>query len=139
MGETANKIILLKTLYPRADLTQIVQRNPSVLLLSNEELQDNARQVCGGDGCKWGGAWLCWLYTIVTVAQRVASLLPLTCCNCLVLFLVLHASCCCWCYYTVQVKQLLVDAKDPDVLLTALPSLLEPRTLISVLVTVRKW
>lgn len=38
-----------------------------------------------------------------------------------------------------QVKQLLVDAKDPDVLLTALPSLLEPRTLISVLVTVRKW
>lgn len=38
-----------------------------------------------------------------------------------------------------QVKQLLSDAKDPDVLITHLPSLLEPRTLISVLVTVRKW
>jgi hypothetical protein len=50
---------------------------------------------------------------------------------------VLHTVCLC-CPHT-QVKQLLADAKDPDVLLTALPSLLEPRTLISVLVTVRKW
>jgi hypothetical protein len=38
-----------------------------------------------------------------------------------------------------QVKQLLADAKDLDALITNLPSLLEPRTLISVLVTVRKW
>jgi hypothetical protein len=39
----------------------------------------------------------------------------------------------------MQVKQLLVDARDPDVLITNLPSLMEPRTLISVLVTVKKW
>lgn len=39
----------------------------------------------------------------------------------------------------LQVKQLLESARDPDALLTALPSLMEPRTLISVLVTVKKW
>eukprot|EP00775_Hariotina_reticulata_P003512 gene3512-3782_t len=38
-----------------------------------------------------------------------------------------------------QVKQLLADARDPDALLTVLPSLMDPRTLISVLVTVKKW
>lgn len=38
-----------------------------------------------------------------------------------------------------QVKQLLQSAKDADALLTVLPSLLEPRNCISVLVSVRKW
>ncbi|WIA40662.1 hypothetical protein OEZ86_004368 [Tetradesmus obliquus] len=38
-----------------------------------------------------------------------------------------------------QVKQLLVSARDADALVTALPSLMEPRNLISVLVTVQKW
>lgn len=38
-----------------------------------------------------------------------------------------------------QVKHLLADAKDADALLTALPSLLDPRVLLSVLVSVRKW
>lgn len=37
------------------------------------------------------------------------------------------------------VHQLLARARDRDALLTALPLLLEPRTLISVLVTVEKW
>jgi hypothetical protein len=47
---TANKIVLLKTLYPRADLTQVVQRAPATLLLPPEELSDNARQVTGEGG-----------------------------------------------------------------------------------------
>lgn len=42
---TANKIILLKTLYPRADLTAVVQRSPATLMWSAEELTDNAVQV----------------------------------------------------------------------------------------------
>jgi hypothetical protein len=37
------------------------------------------------------------------------------------------------------VKQLLSTARDADALVTALPSLMEPRNLISVLVTVQKW
>lgn len=45
IGDTANKIILLKTLYPRADLTRIVQRAPATLMLDAETLQDNAHQV----------------------------------------------------------------------------------------------
>lgn len=51
--------------------------------------------------------------------------------------MLLAAACCC--LYPLQVKQLLADARDPDALLTALPSLMDPRTLISVLVTVKKW
>lgn len=49
---TANKIILLKTLYPRADLTAVVQRSPVTLMWSTEELTDNAKQVMsqGDDG-----------------------------------------------------------------------------------------
>lgn len=46
---TANKIILLKTLYPRADLTAVVQRSPATLMWSAEELTDNAKQVRQGD------------------------------------------------------------------------------------------
>jgi hypothetical protein len=38
---------------------------------------------------------------------------------------------------TSQVKQLLVGAKDPDTLLTALPNLMDPHICISVLVTAR--
>ncbi|KAI8476168.1 MAG: hypothetical protein J3K34DRAFT_402308 [Monoraphidium minutum] len=38
-----------------------------------------------------------------------------------------------------QVHSLLEGARDRDALLTALPLLLEPRTLISVLITVEKW
>jgi hypothetical protein len=51
--------------------------------------------------------------------------------------LLLAATCCT--PGALQVKQLLADARDPDALLTALPSLMDPRTLISVLVTVKKW
>lgn len=42
---TANKIVLLKTLYPRADLTQVVQRAPATLLWTTQELTENAQQV----------------------------------------------------------------------------------------------
>jgi hypothetical protein len=54
IATTANTIILLKELYPRADLTAIVQRAPGTLLLQPATLMDNARQVCACDGARGG-------------------------------------------------------------------------------------
>eukprot|EP00878_Enallax_costatus_P010060 GHUV01010501.1.p1 GENE.GHUV01010501.1~~GHUV01010501.1.p1 ORF type:complete len:270 (+),score=67.17 GHUV01010501.1:147-956(+) len=81
VNAAATRIVVLKTHYPNADLSKVIQRQPALLLQDVARLEDNARQV----------------------------------------------------------KQLLESAKDPDTLLTALPSLMDPKTLISVLVTVRKW
>ncbi|KAF8055487.1 hypothetical protein HT031_006746 [Scenedesmus sp. PABB004] len=81
VGGAATKLVLLKSCYPGADLSRVIQRQPGLLLLDASTLEENSKQV----------------------------------------------------------KSLLSTAKDADALLTALPSLMEPRTLISVLVTVRKW
>jgi hypothetical protein len=67
--ETANRIVLLKTLYPRADLTAIVQRMPSALLWSAEELQENAIQVCDGE-IQWGSG-LCYVRGFSVYVQGV--------------------------------------------------------------------
>jgi hypothetical protein len=52
-----------------------------------------------------------------------------------------HQECACApdCFPRLQVKKLLSTARDADALITVLPSLMEPRNLISVLVTVQKW
>eukprot|EP00879_Flechtneria_rotunda_P015983 GHRR01016716.1.p1 GENE.GHRR01016716.1~~GHRR01016716.1.p1 ORF type:complete len:291 (+),score=105.78 GHRR01016716.1:283-1155(+) len=81
VNAAAMRLVVLKTEYPKADLTKIMQKQPQLLLTNIPTLQDNAKQV----------------------------------------------------------KQLLSCARDPDALLTVLPSLLDPKTLISVLVTVKKW
>lgn len=40
---------------------------------------------------------------------------------------------------TIQVKKLLERAKNPDKLLEEVPTLLSPKILLSVVVTINKW
>jgi hypothetical protein len=111
INDTANKIILLKSLYPRADLTRIVQLAPGTLLEDAATLQDNARQVG----------------VVGRVCVPLSSMpMPAS---------ALHISCPATRSHQ-QVKQLLASAKQPDELLTALPSLLDPHICISIIVTV---
>ncbi|GLC33548.1 hypothetical protein PLESTM_000083400 [Pleodorina starrii] len=77
----ASKIILLKSHYPRLDLTRVLVATPKLLLQSPEQLDRAARQV----------------------------------------------------------RSLLSRARDAERLLAAEPALMEPRALISVLITVTKW
>ncbi|GLI59916.1 hypothetical protein VaNZ11_001961 [Volvox africanus] len=77
----ASKIILLKSHYPRLDLSRVLVAQPKLLLQSPEQLDRSAQQV----------------------------------------------------------RSLLSRAKDLERLLAAEPALMEPRALISVLITVTKW
>eukprot|EP00879_Flechtneria_rotunda_P026585 GHRR01028358.1.p1 GENE.GHRR01028358.1~~GHRR01028358.1.p1 ORF type:complete len:264 (+),score=85.57 GHRR01028358.1:283-1074(+) len=46
VNAAAMRLVVLKTEYPKADLTKIMQKQPQLLLTNIPTLQDNAKQVC---------------------------------------------------------------------------------------------
>jgi hypothetical protein len=58
----ADKIVVLKCHYPTANLTRVLMANPKVLLQSQEDISQNAAQVCHSFCCQhiWAEEGVAW-------------------------------------------------------------------------------
>lgn len=74
----ANKLIAIKSEFPKADVFSIMASRPKTLLQSEEKLVDNAKKVCTSVGCSdlspkkasnVSSLWLCHRHAIFLVVQ----------------------------------------------------------------------